>query len=28
MKHCITVSEVTDFVYGFPTFSADIKSML
>jgi glutathione reductase (NADPH) len=28
MKHGITASEVTDFVYGFPTFSADIKSML
>jgi glutathione reductase (NADPH) len=28
MKHGITASEVTDLVYGFPTFSADIKSML
>jgi glutathione reductase (NADPH) len=28
MKHGITASEVRDFVYGFPTFSADIKSML
>jgi len=28
MKHGITASEVADLVYGFPTFSADIKSML
>ncbi len=28
MKHNITASEVRDFVYGFPTFSADIKSLL
>lgn len=28
MKHGITASQVTDFVYGFPTFSADIKSMI
>jgi len=28
MKHEITASEVRDLIYGFPTFSADIKSML
>ena len=28
MRHSITASELRDFVYGFPTFSADIKSML
>jgi len=28
MKHNITASAIRDFVYGFPTFSADIKSML
>jgi glutathione reductase (NADPH) len=28
MKHNITASEVRDLIYGFPTFSADIKSML
>jgi glutathione reductase (NADPH) len=28
MKHGITASEVADLVYGFPTFSADLKSML
>jgi glutathione reductase (NADPH) len=28
MKHGITATEMRDFVYGFPTFSADIKSML
>jgi glutathione reductase (NADPH) len=28
MKHGITASAIRDFVYGFPTFSADIKSML
>jgi glutathione reductase (NADPH) len=28
MKHRITASEIRDFIYGFPTFSADIKSML
>ncbi len=28
LKHGITASEIRDFVYGFPTFSADIKSML
>jgi glutathione reductase (NADPH) len=28
MKHNITASGVRDLVYGFPTFSADIKSML
>jgi glutathione reductase (NADPH) len=27
MKHGITAAEVKDLVYGFPTFSADIKSM-
>ena len=28
IKHNIAASEIRDFVYGFPTFSADIKSML
>jgi glutathione reductase (NADPH) len=28
IKYRITASEIRDFVYGFPTFSADIKSML
>ncbi|MGH6923105.1 MAG: dihydrolipoyl dehydrogenase family protein [Propylenella sp.] len=28
MKHGITAGELSDVVYGFPTFSADIKSML
>jgi glutathione reductase (NADPH) len=28
IKHGITASDLRDFVYGFPTFSADIKSML
>jgi len=28
MKHDITASAIRDFIYGFPTFSADIKSML
>jgi len=28
MKHGITAGDLGDFVYGFPTFSADIKSML
>jgi glutathione reductase (NADPH) len=28
IKHGITASDLGDFVYGFPTFSADIKSML
>jgi glutathione reductase (NADPH) len=28
IKHSITATELRDFVYGFPTFSADIKSML
>jgi glutathione reductase (NADPH) len=28
MKHGITASEIRDFVYAFPTCSADIKSML
>ena len=28
MKHGITAGEITDLIYGFPTFSADIKSML
>jgi glutathione reductase (NADPH) len=27
MKHGITAGDVKDLVYGFPTFSADIKSM-
>lgn len=28
MKHGITATELGDMVYGFPTFAADIKSML
>ena len=28
MKHGIAAAEIRDLVYGFPTFSADIKSML
>jgi glutathione reductase (NADPH) len=28
MKHGITAAEIRDLVYGFPTFSADIKSMV
>lgn len=28
MKHGITAAALRDFIYGFPTFSADIKSML
>jgi glutathione reductase (NADPH) len=28
MKHGITATQIRDLVYGFPTFSADIKSML
>jgi glutathione reductase (NADPH) len=28
IKHGITASEIRDLIYGFPTFSADIKSML
>ena len=28
IKHRITATELREFVYGFPTFSADIKSML
>ena len=28
IKHRITATELRDFVYGFPTFSADIKSIL
>ena len=28
MKHGITASDLRAFVYAFPTFSADIKSML
>ena len=27
MKHGITAGGVKDLIYGFPTFSADIKSM-
>ena len=27
MKHGIAASDVKDLIYGFPTFSADIKSM-
>ncbi|RWA67792.1 NAD(P)/FAD-dependent oxidoreductase [Mesorhizobium sp.] len=28
MKHAITASQLADMVYGFPTFSADIRNML
>jgi len=28
MKHGITAGGIGDLIYGFPTFSADIKSML
>lgn len=28
IKHGITAGEIRDLIYGFPTFSADIKSML
>jgi glutathione reductase (NADPH) len=28
IKHAITAGDLRDFVYGFPTFAADIKSML
>jgi NAD(P)H-dependent FMN reductase len=28
MQLRMTLAELGDFVYGFPTFSADIKSML
>jgi glutathione reductase (NADPH) len=28
MKHGLTASAIRDFVYGFPTFSADIRSMV
>ena len=28
MKHGITAAQIRDMVFGFPTFSADIKSML
>ena len=28
MKHGITAAQIQDMVFGFPTFSADIKSML
>lgn len=28
MRHGITASDLGEMVYGFPTFSADIKSML
>jgi len=28
MQHGITASQIKDTVYGFPTFSSDIKSML
>jgi glutathione reductase (NADPH) len=27
MKHGITAGEIKDLIYGFPTFSADIKAM-
>ena len=28
MQHGITASQIRDFVFAYPTFSADIKSML
>ena len=28
MKHGITAGDIRDLVYGFPTFSADIKSLV
>jgi hypothetical protein len=28
MAHGITASQIRDTTFGFPTFSADIKSML
>jgi hypothetical protein len=28
IKHGITAGDLGDLVYGFPTFTADIKSML
>jgi glutathione reductase (NADPH) len=28
MKHGITATQIRDFIYAYPTFSADIKSML
>jgi glutathione reductase (NADPH) len=28
MKHNITAGEIKDLIYGFPTFSADIRSMM
>jgi len=28
IKHGFTAGDLGDLVYGFPTFSADIKSML
>ncbi|WP_192385312.1 dihydrolipoyl dehydrogenase family protein [Mesorhizobium silamurunense] len=28
MKHAITASQLADMVYGFPTFSSDIRNML
>jgi len=28
MKHGITAGGIRDLVYGFPTFSADIKSLV
>jgi glutathione reductase (NADPH) len=28
IKHGIAATEIRDFIYGFPTFSADIRSML
>jgi pyruvate/2-oxoglutarate dehydrogenase complex dihydrolipoamide dehydrogenase (E3) component len=27
MKHGITASDIKDLIYGFPTFSADLKSL-
>ena len=28
MKHGITAGDIRDLVYGFPTFSADIRSLI
>jgi hypothetical protein len=27
MRHGITAGDIKDLIYGFPTFSADIKSL-
>ena len=28
MRHGLTATDLTDAIYGFPTFSADIRSMM